>query len=176
MLARDVLEYEKINGKDDGNMKTLTAGFASALALSFFGLSLQAETLYWRGTSSELASVAANWSPEQVPTAADDIVLDADSANNPLTWDLNSGVASWTQSAGTVTFDTAAMKDRRIWRGAFLVRTAEGLSRACSLYAVTDFVPPFEAVEPGEHAVYLDATKPAVAAPNHFESSSFPDG
>lgn len=108
MLARDVLEYEKINGKDDGNMKTLTAGFASALALSFFGLSLQAETLYWRGTSSELASVAANWSPEQVPTAANDIVLDADSANKPLTWDLDVGVASWTQSdyTGTVTFQT----------------------------------------------------------------------
>lgn len=92
-------------------MKTLTAGFASALVLSFFGLSLQAETFYWRGTdatSPTLASVAANWSPEQVPTAADDIVLDADSANKPLTWDLNSGVASWTQSdyTGTVTFQT----------------------------------------------------------------------
>lgn len=110
-------------------MKTLTAGFASALALSFFTFSLQAETLHWRGTSSDLASVAANWSPEQVPTAADDIVLDADSANKPLTWDLDVGVASWTQSdyTGTVTFQTG--KNGLGWNGSSTVTyTCHGVS------------------------------------------------
>lgn len=110
-------------------MNRLTAGCASALALSFFGLSLQAETLYWRGTSSELASVAANWSPEQVPTAGDDIVLDADSANKPLTWDLDVGVASWTQTdyTGTVTFQTG--KNGQGYNGkATVVYTCHGVS------------------------------------------------
>ena len=66
---------------------------------------------YWRGIDSQnptLASVDANWEPSGAPTAEDDIVLDADSANRPLTWDVDTGVKSWTQSdyAGTVTFLT----------------------------------------------------------------------
>jgi len=65
----------------------------------------------------------------------------------------------------TVRIRPERMNDRHWYRAAFLVRTSEGLSRCCSLYAATDFAPPFEAVEAGEHAVYLDATKPAYGAP-----------
>ena len=61
------------------------------------------------------------------------------------------------------------MNDRRWYRAAFLVRTPEGLSRCCSLYAATDFVPPYEAVPAGEHAVYLEATKPSVGMPMTVE-------
>ena len=57
----------------------------------------------------------------------------------------------------TVTFDTAQMNDRHDYRGAFLVRTPEGLSRAVTLYVETDFVPPLKADRPGDVAVYLDA-------------------
>ena len=35
------------------------------------------------------------------------------------------------------------MKDRHDYRGCFLVRTPSGLSRPVSLYAETDFVPPY---------------------------------
>lgn len=57
------------------------------------------------------------------------------------------------------------MNDRRWYRAAFLVRTPGGLSRCCSLYAATDFVPPYEPVPAGEHAVYLEATKPSAGTP-----------
>ncbi len=47
------------------------------------------------------------------------------------------------------------MANRRHYRGAFLVRTADGLSRPFSLYAETDFVPPYRAERDGEFALYL---------------------
>ena len=52
------------------------------------------------------------------------------------------------------------MQDRRFWRGAFLVRTPDGLSRPCTIYKETGFVPPFRAERPGDVAVYLDAARP----------------
>ena len=54
----------------------------------------------------------------------------------------------------TVAFDAAAMGARRMWRGAFLVRTDDGFSRPVTLYAETDHVPPFRAEKPGETAIY----------------------
>ena len=56
----------------------------------------------------------------------------------------------------TVSFDTALMTDRRDYRGAFIVRTPEGLSRGVSVYVETDFVPPFRAERPGDVAVYAE--------------------
>ncbi|MCR5750978.1 MAG: right-handed parallel beta-helix repeat-containing protein [Kiritimatiellae bacterium] len=48
----------------------------------------------------------------------------------------------------TVTFHPDRMADRRQWRGAFLVRTPEGLSRCVSVYAEkTDFEQPARPVE-----------------------------
>lgn len=55
------------------------------------------------------------------------------------------------------------MQDRRFYRGAFLVRTPDGLSRPCTIYKETDFIPPFKAEKPGDTAVYLDVANPDVA-------------
>lgn len=68
--------------------------------------------LVWRGgdaTNPTLASVAKNWAPEGVPGAGDTITIDASAESRDLKWDLNHGVAGWTQTAdynGTVTFDS----------------------------------------------------------------------
>ena len=62
--------------------------------------------------------------------------------------------------AFTVTVRPEKMNDRHYYRGAFIVRTPEGLSRPVSIYAETDFVPPFKPEKPGEIAVYADAFKP----------------
>ena len=59
--------------------------------------------------------------------------------------------------AFTLTLDAARMRNRRHYRGAFLVSAPDGLSRCVSLYAETDFVPPFKAEKPGETAVYAYA-------------------
>ena len=64
----------------------------------------------------------------------------------------------------TVAFKPEKLTDRRHFRGAFLVRTPEGLSRPVSVYAETDHLPPFKAEKPGEFAQYLDPFKPANAA------------
>lgn len=58
----------------------------------------------------------------------------------------------------SVTFNTSLMTDRHDYRGCFLVRTPEGLSRAVSVYVETDFELPFKAERPGETAVYRKAT------------------
>ena len=76
-----------------------------------FAIAASAAEKHWLGTdatSPTLASVAANWDPSGAPTADDDVVLDVGSNNNPMTWDLDNGVASWTQSdyTGTVTCKT----------------------------------------------------------------------
>ena len=90
------------------NMNKTLAAIAVALT---FALAADAAGKHWLGTDATnptLASVAANWDPAGAPTADDDVVLDAGSNNNPMTWDLDNGVKSWTQSdyMGTVTFKT----------------------------------------------------------------------
>ena len=57
----------------------------------------------------------------------------------------------------TVTFKPENMRDRRHYRGAFLVRTQTGLSRPVSLYAETDFVPPYWAEKDGDVAIHHPA-------------------
>ena len=62
----------------------------------------------------------------------------------------------------TVRFNAAKMNDRRHYRGAFLVRTPDGYSRPVSVYATTDFIPPYKGNAPEKHFVsYLDAFAPA---------------
>ena len=56
----------------------------------------------------------------------------------------------------TVKFKPEKMKERRIYRGAFSVRLANGLSRVVAVYADTDFVQPFKLDKVGETAVYID--------------------
>ena len=55
-----------------------------------------------------------------------------------------------------VTLDPLRMAGRRNRYGAFLVRTADGFSRPCTIYAETDFVPPFECGGPGDRTAYAD--------------------
>lgn len=58
-----------------------------------------------------------------------------------------------------VTFNEEKMNRRRNYRGAFIVRTTEGLSRPVSVYATTDFVPPYKCERPGQKAIYDDNFK-----------------
>lgn len=100
--------------KVSGDMKIFKN--VSTLVAVFCVFSAGAAEKRWRGTDAEnptLASVDANWvdadgNAATAPTAEDDVVLDAASADRPMTWDLDNGVRSWTQSeyAGTVTFLT----------------------------------------------------------------------
>ena len=64
----------------------------------------------------------------------------------------------------TVAFKPEKLTGRRHFRGAFLVRTPNGLSRPVSVYAETDHLSPFKAEKPGEFAQYLDPFKPVNAA------------
>lgn len=55
-----------------------------------------------------------------------------------------------------ITFDNEKMNKRRVYRGAFVVRTPDGLSRVGSVYATTDFVPPYKCEKDGQYALYDD--------------------
>lgn len=68
------------------------------------------------------------------------------------------------------------LKDRRIYRSAFLVRTPSGLSRPFSFYINTDFVPAFHAEKPGERAVYVDVTKPSAGKAEVVEAPDTESG
>ncbi len=76
----------------------------------------------------------------------------------------------------TVRYRPERMRDRRFYRGAFLVRTADGLSRVCSVVAETDFVPPFRAHRPGDRAIYVDAFRPSAGKPKVVEDARGQDG
>ena len=63
-----------------------------------------------------------------------------------------------------VSFDESRMKDSPVYRGAFLVRTPDGLSRPVSVYATTGWRQPERCEKPGDVAVYAhpqDAVKDA---------------
>ena len=68
------------------------------------------------------------------------------------------------------------MQTRRYYRGAFLVRTPEGLSRPCSVYKETKFIPPFKAEKEGDVAVYLDAFAPTQGTPEIVAEKTSPSG
>ena len=56
----------------------------------------------------------------------------------------------------TVKFNPGKMNERRVYRGAFSIRLANGFSRVVSVYADTDFVQPFKLDKEGEKAIYID--------------------
>jgi len=62
--------------------------------------------------------------------------------------------AELVDGAVKVTFLEEKMNQRHNYRGAFIVRTPEGLSRGVSLYAATKFVPPFKCEKPYDRADY----------------------
>jgi hypothetical protein len=61
----------------------------------------------------------------------------------------------------TVTLIPDRMKTRQLYRGAFLLRLANGYSRPVTVYAETDFVPPLKPAGNGSFVTYLEAETPA---------------
>ena len=59
----------------------------------------------------------------------------------------------------TVTLDASKMRDRRWYRGAFLVRDEKGFSRPFTVYAETEFVPPYRPVAGNPRTVYAEGFK-----------------
>lgn len=53
------------------------------------------------------------------------------------------------------------MKTRSVYRGAFLVRLANGYSRPVTVYARTGFVPPVKPASDGSFVAYLEAEQPS---------------
>ncbi|MBR7119908.1 MAG: right-handed parallel beta-helix repeat-containing protein [Lentisphaeria bacterium] len=62
----------------------------------------------------------------------------------------------------TVKFKPEKMKKLHNYRGAFLIRLANGFSRVVAVRAKTDFVQAFKLEKPGEKAFYFDAFSPKV--------------
>ncbi len=69
------------------------------------------------------------------------------------------------QSGQTVQFTVSVvpdrMRDRKVYRGAFLVRLANGYSRPVTVYATTDYVPPVKPASDGAFVAYMEAEEPS---------------
>ena len=61
----------------------------------------------------------------------------------------------------TVKFKPEKMNKRQHYRGAFILRLANGFSRPVSVYAETDFIQPFKLDKSGDKAVYVNAFAPS---------------
>ena len=106
--------------------KVSSALFSFSLFLFTFSTA-HADDRHWRGTTSASAADGANWLEATAPTNGVAIILDADSAAAPMTWDLDDvTIASWTQTAdytGTVTFQTGISRSAAA-AGAVVMRPA----------------------------------------------------
>lgn len=65
--------------------------------------------------------------------------------------------AELVSGAVRITFNEDKMQKRRVYRGAFVVRTPDGISRVGSIYASTDFIPPYSCEREGQTTVYDNA-------------------
>ena len=69
------------------------------------------------------------------------------------------------QSGQTVEFTLTVIPDRmqtrKVYRGAFLIRLANGLSCPVTVYAKTDFAPPVKPDSEGEFVAYLEGEEPS---------------
>lgn len=63
----------------------------------------------------------------------------------------------------TVKLDPSKMTKQSTYRGAFLLRQKDGLSRPLSIYATTDFIQPAKLHKPGDVAIYFNAEDYTVA-------------
>ncbi len=61
----------------------------------------------------------------------------------------------------TVNVSPERMKTRKVYRGGFLVRLANGYSRPVTVYAETDFVPPMKPASDGAFVAYMEAEEPS---------------
>lgn len=87
---------------------TLLTGLALAGLLAAAGSRVEATALSWNNSGGGTASTAANWSPAQVPTGADDLTFNL---NNVYTVTFNSSVTAsrtHTYRTGTVTLSATS--------------------------------------------------------------------
>ncbi len=129
------------------NLPVRDAGFtldrARISGITLAGGRLTPETLTVTATSTSAAAV-----PFKI------------AINDDMPWLTVSPLAGEIPAHGTVqltvSFKPELMKTRRWYRGMFLVRNLEGVSRPVSVYVDTDYVNPFKCERPGETAVYAD--------------------
>lgn len=85
--------------------------------------------------------------------------------NHAFDWFRVSPAEGVLQSGRTVQFTVSLvperMRDREVYRGAFLVRLANGYSRPVTVYARTDYVPPVKPDSDGAFVAYLEAEEPS---------------
>ena len=85
--------------------------------------------------------------------------------NDAFDWFTVSPEEGTLQSGQTVEFTVNVIPERmqaqEIYRGAFLVRLADGYSRAVTVYANTDFVPPLKPDSGDDFVAYIEAEEPS---------------
>jgi hypothetical protein len=85
--------------------------------------------------------------------------------NDAFDWFTVTPAQGVLQSGQTVPFTVSVvperMKTRKVYRGVFLLRLANGYSRPVSVYARTDFVPPVKPAGDGSFVTYLEAEAPS---------------
>ncbi len=85
--------------------------------------------------------------------------------NEAFDWFTVTPAQGTLKSGQTVSFTVSVipdwMKTRKVYRGVFLVRLANGYSRPVTVYARTDFVPPVKPAGDGSFVAYLEAEAPS---------------
>src|ERR1035438_3550186 len=86
-------------------MKTLSFAFVAALVLALGSNTVRSATIVWTNSASGNWNSAKNWSPNQVPLAADDAVI-TNNGTYPVTLNVSASVASLTLggASGTQSF------------------------------------------------------------------------
>jgi hypothetical protein len=85
--------------------------------------------------------------------------------NEAFDWFTVTPAQGTLKSGQTVPFSVSVvpdrMKTRKVYRGVFLVRLANGYSRPVTVYAKTDYAPPMKPAGDGSFITYLEAEAPA---------------
>jgi len=85
--------------------------------------------------------------------------------NDAFDWFTVTPAQGVLQSGQTVRFTVSLLPDRmrtrKVYRGVFLVRLANGYSRPVTVYARTDYVPPMKPADDGSFVAYVEGEAPA---------------
>ncbi|MBU0607325.1 MAG: hypothetical protein KKI08_05530, partial [Armatimonadetes bacterium] len=85
--------------------------------------------------------------------------------NDAFDWFTVTPAQGTLKSGQTVPFTVSLipdrMKTRKVYRGAFLVRLANGYSRPVTVYAKTDYVPPLKPAGDGSFVAYVEGEAPS---------------
>ncbi len=88
--------------------------------------------------------------------------------NDAFDWFTVTPAQGVLQSGQTARFTVSVIPDRmktqKVYRGAFLIRLANGYSRPVTVYARTDYVPPMKPASGGDFVAYLEAETPSGGA------------